>query len=117
MGVDAAGIAAEAAGPEELAVRGRRKPTAEDRGQRLALLVVDETPQRQGIGLVANVPVGDPGELSEAGDRASFRHARQAEIEPVGQEARHQDARVGNRLAASQMGEAVGDQRPARHLG
>ena len=45
MGVDAAGIAAEAAGPEELAVRGRRKPTAEDRGQRLALLIVDETPQ------------------------------------------------------------------------
>ena len=54
MGVDAAGIAAEAAGPEELAVRGRRKPTAEDRGQRLALLVIDEKPQGQGIG--SNTP-------------------------------------------------------------
>ena len=85
MGVDAAGIAAKAADPEELAVRGRRKPTAEDHGQRLALLVVDETPQRHGVSLVAYVPVGHPGELSEAGDRASFRHARQAEIEPVRQ--------------------------------
>ena len=117
MGVDAAGIAAEAAGPEELAVRGRCKPAAEYRGQRLALLMVDETPQGQGIGLVANVPVGHPGELPEAGDRATLRHARQAEIEPVGLEARHQDARVANRLAASQMGEAVGEQRPARYLG
>ena len=59
------------------------------------------------------VPVGHPGELSEAGDRARFRHARQAETEPVGQEARHQDVRVGNRLAASQMGETLGEQRPS----
>jgi hypothetical protein len=50
MGVDAAGIAAEAAGPEKLAVRGRGKPAAEYRRQRLALLVVDATPQGQGIG-------------------------------------------------------------------
>src|SRR6202040_3654212 len=80
MGVDAAGIAPEAAGPEELAVRGRRKPAAEYRRKGLALLVVDKAPQGQGIGLVANVPIGYPGELTEAGDRASFRHARQAEI-------------------------------------
>jgi hypothetical protein len=45
-----------------------------------------------------------------------MRHACQAEIEAVGQEARHQNSRVGNRLAAAQMGEAVGEQRPARHL-
>ena len=43
-------------------------------------------------------------------------HTRQTEIEAVGEEARHQYARVGNRLAASQMGEAVDEQRPIRHL-
>jgi hypothetical protein len=43
MGVDAARIAAEAAGPEELAVRGGREPAAEYRRKRLALLVVDVT--------------------------------------------------------------------------
>ena len=112
MGVDAACIAAEATGPEELAVRGRREAAAEYRRQRLALLVIDEPPQGQGIGLVANMPVSRPGELAEAGDRAGLGHARQAEIEPVGEEARHANAGVGNRLAAPQMGEAVGEQGP-----
>jgi hypothetical protein len=116
MGVDTAGIAAVAAGAEELAVRGGRGPAAEYRRKRLALLLVDQTAERQGVGLVANVPVDHPGELTEAGDRASFRHARQAEIEPIGQEARHQNAWVDSRLTASQMGEAVGEQRPTRHL-
>ena len=78
--------------------------------------MIDEAPQGEGIGFVANMPIGDPGELSEAGDRAGLGHARQAEIEAVGQEARHQDSRVGDPLAAAQMGEAVGEQRPARHL-
>ena len=116
MGVEAAGGAAEAAGPEELPVRRGSKAAAEDRRQRLALLMIDQAPQREGIGLVADMPVGDPGELAEAGDRAGLGHARQTEIEAVGQEARHQDLRVGDRLAAAQMGEAVGEQRPARHL-
>ena len=116
MGVDAARVAAEAAGPEELAVRGRGEAAAEHRRERLALLLVDQTPQRQGIGLVADMPVRRPGELAEAGDAARLGHARQAEIEPVGEEARHQDLRVGGGLAGSQMGEAVGEQRPSRHL-
>lgn len=55
-------------------------------------------------------------ELAEAGDRAGLGHARQAEIEPVGEEARHENARVDNRLAAPQMGEAVGEQSPTGHL-
>jgi hypothetical protein len=41
MSVDAAGIAAEAARPKELAIRGRRKPAAEDRRKRLTLLSID----------------------------------------------------------------------------
>ena len=117
MGVEAAGVTAEAAGLEELAVRGRGQAAAEDRRERLALLLVDQAPQRQGIGLLADVPVGGPGELAEAGDAARLGHARQAEIEPVGEQARHQDAAVGRGLAGAQMGEAVGEQRPARHFG
>ena len=116
MGIDAARVAAEAAGPEELAVRGRGEAAAEHRRERLALLLIDQTPQRQGIGLVADMPVRRPGQLPEAGDAARFGHARQAEIEPVGEEARHQDLRIGGSLAGSQMGEAVGEQRPSRHL-
>ena len=92
MGIEAAGVAAEAAGPEELAVRRRGEAAAEDCRERLALLLVDQTPQRQGIGLVADMPVRRPGELAEAGDAARLGHARQAEIEPVGQQACHQDA-------------------------
>ena len=42
------------------------------------------------------MPVSRPGELAEAGDRAGLGHARQAEIEPVGEEARHENAGVGN---------------------
>jgi hypothetical protein len=86
MGVEAAGVAADAAGPEELPVRRRGKPAPEYRGQRLALLMIDEAPQAEGVGLVSNMPIGDPGEPAEAGDRAGFGHARQAEIEAVGQE-------------------------------
>ena len=78
--------------------------------------MIDEASQGEGIGFVANMPIGDPGELAEAGDHTGLGHARQTEIEAVGQEARHQDLWVGDRFAAAQMGEAVGEQRPARHL-
>lgn len=44
MSVDAAGIAAEAASPEELANRGRRKSAAEDRRKRLTLLLMVRVP-------------------------------------------------------------------------
>ena len=116
MGVEAAGVATEAAGPEELTVRRRCEAVAEQCGERLALLLIDQALKRQGIGLVADVPVRCPGQLPEAGDTARFGHARQAEIEPVGEEARHQDLRIGGNLAGPQMGEAVGEQRPSRHL-
>src|SRR3954469_24286033 len=101
MGIEAAGVAAQAAGLERLAVRRRGKAAAEDRRQPLALLMIDEAPQSEGVGLVANMPIGGPGELSEAGDCAGFGHARQAEIEAIGPEAGHQDSRVGDRFAAS----------------
>jgi hypothetical protein len=63
--------------------------------------MIDEAPQGEGVGLVAIMPIGDPGELAEAGDGAGLSHAHQAEIEAVGQETRHQDLRVGNRAAAA----------------
>src|SRR3984893_7412970 len=97
MSVYAARVAAETAGPEKLAVRRGRKTAAKHRCERLALLLADQTSERQGIGLVADVPVRRPGQLPEAGDAARLGHARQAEIEPVGEEARPEEWRLGCR--------------------
>jgi hypothetical protein len=68
MSVEASGVAAKAAGPEELPIRRGSKAAAEHGGERLALLMIDEPPQGEGVGFVANMPVGDPGELAEGGD-------------------------------------------------
>src|SRR4029077_2780197 len=84
MGVDAAPVAAEAAGLEELAFRRGGETTAKHCRKRLDLLLVDQTSERQGIDLIADVPVGYPGEVAETGDAARLGHSRQAEIEPVG---------------------------------
>src|SRR6516162_11337091 len=70
-------------------------------------LLVDQTPERQGIGLVPDMPVRGPGQLAEAGDAARLGHSRQAEIEPIGEEARHEDPRIGGSFTRPQMGEAV----------
>ncbi len=116
MGIDAARFAAKAAGPKELAVRRGCETAAKHRRKRLALLPVDQTPERQGIGLVPDMPVRRPGQLAEAGDAARLGHSRQAEIEPIGEQARHEDPRIGGSFTRPQMGEAVGEQRPLRHL-
>ena len=118
VGVETAGVAAEAARPGRTGRRTTRRCRSPNSGrERLALLLVDQTPQRQRVGLLADMPVGRPGELAEAGDAARLGHAGQTEIEPVGQQPRHEDAVVGGGLAGAQMGEAVGEQRPSRHLG
>ncbi len=117
MGIEPPGVAAEAGGLEELAVRRRGGAVAEQRRERLALLLVDQAAQRQRIGLLADVPVRRPGELAEAGDAGCLGHPRQTEIEPFGEQPGHQDAAVGGDLAGAQMGEAVGEARPAGHLG
>ena len=109
MGIDAARFTAEAAGPKELAIRGGGGATAKHRRKRLALLLVDQTPERQGIGLVPDMPVRRPGQLAEAGDAARLGHSRQAEIEPIGEEACHEDPRIGGSFTRPQMGEAVGE--------
>jgi hypothetical protein len=51
MGVDAARVAAETAGPEKLAVRRGRKTAAKHRCERLALLLVDQRRGRKKRGL------------------------------------------------------------------
>ena len=87
MGVEAGRVATEAAGSEELTVRRRGKTAAKHRRKRLALPLVDQPSQRQGVGLIANMPVSRPRELIETGDRAGLCHACQAKIEPVGEQA------------------------------
>ena len=88
-------------------VGGRRRPAAEQRGQRLALLLIDQAAQRQGIRFVANMPIGRPSKLAEARDRARLGHAGQAEIEPVGKQTGHQHPLIGDGRAGAQMREAV----------
>ena len=75
--------------------------------QRVALLLVDQAVQRKCVGFLADVPVRRPGELAETGDAARLGHAGQAEIEPLGEQPRHQDAAVSCGLAGAQVGEAV----------
>ena len=88
MGVDASGGAAETAGSEELPVR---------------RLMIDEAPQGKGVGFVANMPIGNPGELAEVGDRAGLSHACQAEIEAVGQEAQVAKSCFSRRRSCGQV--------------
>jgi hypothetical protein len=86
-------------------------------GERFALPLVDQTLKRQGIGLFTDMPVGSPGKLTKGRDAASFGHARQAEIEPIREQPRHENAAVGDGLAGAQMRETIGKERPARHFG
>ena len=99
-------LVAEAGSLEELSVRRGRGTAAEVRRERFALLLVDQPLQRRGVGFLTDVPVRRPGKLAEAGNAAGLSHARQPQIEPVSQQARHQDAAVGGGLAGAQMSEA-----------
>ena len=87
------------------------------RGKRFSLLLVDQTAQRKDVGLIANVPVRCPCQLAKAADAARFGHAGQTKIEPVGEQSGHQDVVVSSRFASAQVGEAVGELGPGRHLG
>jgi len=61
VGIEAAGIAAEACGLEELPVRRGYVAAAESGGEGFALLLVDQAAERQGIGFLADV--GSPHRL------------------------------------------------------
>ena len=117
MRVEPAGVAAEAGGLKELPVRRGNAAAAKRGGKRFALLLVDQAAERQGISLLADVPVRCPGELAKASDTAGLSHPRQAEIEAVSQQRSQQRAGVGHGLARSQVSEAVGKRRPARDFG
>jgi len=52
----------------------------------------------------------------QGGRCCSLSHSRHAEIKPIGEEARHEDLRIGGSFTRPQMGETVGEQRPLRHL-
>jgi len=116
MRVNVGGIPAGTAGPKELAVGRRRKATTEDCRERLSLLVIDQALECKIIGLVSNMPIGGPGDMAGTGNGASFGDARQSKIEPVGEDAGQEDLRIGDGFAGPQVGKAVGEARPARHL-
>jgi len=56
--------------PGFCAIRRGGGATAKHRRKRLVLLLIDQTPERQGIGLVPDMPVRRRGQLAEAGDAA-----------------------------------------------
>jgi len=81
------------------------------------LLLADQTPQRRRVGFLADVPVRRPSQFTQAGNAARLGHPGQSEIESFSKQPGHEDAAVSRRLAGAQMGEAVGELGPARHLG
>ena len=84
MGVVTAGIAAKAARPEKLTIRGRCQTVTKRCGEWFTLLLIDQTLKRQDIGLLTDVPIRCPGQLAETGDAAGFSHAREREVKSIG---------------------------------
>ena len=78
---------------------------------------VDKTGERGLIGLVANMPFGDPQQPGMAESSSAASHAREAEIGGVGEHGRHQGPRVVRWRAGAQMDEAIGEARPAVDFG
>ena len=55
--------------------------------------------------------------MTERSHAARLGHAREPEIEPIGEHRRHQGAVVDGRRARAQMCETFGEERPSRHFG
>ena len=53
------------------------------KGERLPVLRIDEAGERLGVALIADMPVGSPGQLPPGRRPAGLRHARETEINAV----------------------------------
>jgi len=104
--VDVAEGFAMTAGAEELALRARCAPVAPEVGER----------QRVGVALFANVPVVGPGDLAQGGSPYGLGHARQAEIDTVGEYGGEQDRPVLGGHAAALMRERGREPGPVVNL-
>ena len=100
-----------------LPVRAGDGARAESRGQRLAMLGVDDHRQRLGVGFLAKMPTGRPGEPAIARDAAGVGHAGQAEVGGIGQCGREHDTAVVGGQAGVQMPESRAEVRPTIDLG
>ena len=110
--IDVAGALGLAAGFESLAVGRRSRAVAPVLSKGLAELSVDELGQSRGIGLIANVPGLQPGELRVACSRARFGHLGQSEIDRIGEDRGQQRRSVLGCIAGLQMGEVPGEAGP-----
>src|SRR3546814_19482155 len=86
--VEVADCGATAPGMELLSVARRGGAVSPQRGERLGAMGVDQPSQRFPIGGLADVPVVEMGELAPACASAGFRHACEAELDAIGQNAR-----------------------------
>ncbi len=111
-GVHLAPGLADAAGPEPLAVRGRRRALAPVVGERLLAVVVDDLGQPLAIGLVADVPVGDPAQPRQGRAGAGIRHPVQPEVDRIGQDGGQQERAIGRDVAVAKVHEMLGERRP-----
>jgi len=84
-----------AAGAEELSVRGGCGAGSPVARKRLAVLFIDERRQRLRIAFIADVPVGGPRELPPTARTAGLRHARESEIDTIGQDGRQEGLSLG----------------------
>ena len=117
MGVDRSDSLARPGGREVLAIRAGHIGGAEQGGERLALLGVDQDRERLAVGFLAQMPGGRPSELPIAGDRAGLGHPGQAEIGGVGQHRGEHDASIIGRRTRMQVREGAAETGPAIHLG
>jgi hypothetical protein len=69
-----------------LSVARRGGAVSPQRGERHGTMGVDQPSQRFAIGGLADVPVVEMGELTQACAPAGFRHAREAEIDAIGKD-------------------------------
>lgn len=115
-GVDVADRLAAAAGAEELPVRTGRGAVSPGRGERQGAVHLDQPGEGRRVAFLADVPVVGPGELAERRTAAGFRHAREAEVDAVGQHRGQERGAVGRGPAAARVGEAPGEASPTVHL-
>lgn len=102
---------------EVLPVRTRGRTRTEPGREGKSMLRVDETAEGVTVGVLAQVPGRQPGQLPVAGEAARVRHAAQTEIGGICQHRGQDGARVVRRLACVEMGEGIGEAGPAVDLG
>lgn len=114
--VDGAVALGSATEREVLAIGTGHGAVAEADRQGMGLLGGYDPCEGASVAFLADIPAGGPGELAVAGHCTGFRHPREPEVGRVGQHGRQNYPMIFRRHPGSQMGEAICQPGPARHL-